>query len=407
MDHTHANDTRRFSTLLLLLAATLMLSACSASAFALRSEERIPGLAERKAAGKATPSQFIVTNVVRAGIAAEGYDAPVRMMVERKGALRAERGIVMLHGLFGTRGAWRFCTGELAQGAACYVVDLPGCGDSSKPDPDAIGEAFYSAESLAGCLGATLETILARPDAPKRLTLVGWSFGGMVTLRLLGHPRLRERYATALDRVDRAVLASPADVAVHKKDPTWEEVATLTGAYVALGDSLGLVERMVAQEMYEGALNPELRPSEMVDEGVAVLTDEGSRRALQAMVKQAVPWRPCGRPDWTRIAATEEYYANVDIPCLLVWGRSDETLPVAIGYKLLHQLPQATLRVVPNCTHMIPYDAPGRFAALVTDFNASTEAEVAGPQVAEIGTAEPRFEPGATAKSGTVVAARP
>jgi pimeloyl-ACP methyl ester carboxylesterase len=407
MTTTQTENARRLHSLILLLVATLLLSACSSSAFALRSEDRIPGLAERKAAGLATPSQFIAVNVADAGIAADGYDAPVRMMVERKGALRAERGIVLLHGLFGTRGTWRFCTGELAQGAACYVVDMPGCGDSGKPDPDAIGEAFYSAESLAGCLGATLDAILARPDAPKRLTLVGWSFGGMVTLRLLGHPRLRARYASALDRVDRAVLVAPADVAVHKQDPEWQEIATLTGAYVALGQALGMLEPTVKQGLYESAIDPTSRPAEMVDEGIAVLTNEGSRRALQAMVKQAVPWHANGRPDWERMAATEQYYANVDVPCLLIWGRCDETLPVAVGYKLLHQLPQATLRVVPRCTHMVPYEAPGRFAALVTAFNGSATAEVAGPVVAELPATEPRLEAAVTERAGTVVAARP
>jgi pimeloyl-ACP methyl ester carboxylesterase len=168
-----------------------------------------------------------------------------------------------------------------------------------------------------------------------------------------------------------------------------------------------MLETMVKQEMYEGALDPTKRPVEMVEEGIAVLTDEGSRRALQAMVKQAVPWRACGRPDWEKIAVTESYYANVDIPCLLVWGRCDETLPVSVGYKLLHQLPQATLRVVPNCTHMVPYDAPGRCAAMVTEFTATAEAGIAGALVAEAPAAEPKLAATASAQTGTVVAARP
>ena len=48
----------------------------------------------------------------------------------------------------------------------------------------------------------------------------------------------------------------------------------------------------------------------------------------------------------------------MDVPCLILWGRRDETLPVAMGYKLMRQLPNARLEIVQRAKHSAMQEHP-------------------------------------------------
>ncbi len=61
-------------------------------------------------------------------------------------------------------------------------------------------------------------------------------------------------------------------------------------------------------------------------------------------------------------------YAAVGVPCLLVCGARDETLPVAMGFKLLRLLPRAWLRVLPRSMHSLPVERPEECASLLRGF---------------------------------------
>ena len=98
-----------------------------------------------------------------------------------------------------------------------------------------------------------------------------------------------------------------------------------------------------------------------------MLTQRDTRLALQAVFTQTVPMRD-GRPDWPAIHSVVADYANVDVPCLIVWGARDETLPVAMGFKLAAQLPNAQLHVVPDCMHSVHLEDPVLCANLIRDF---------------------------------------
>ena len=64
------------------------------------------------------------------------------------------------------------------------------------------------------------------------------------------------------------------------------------------------------------------------------------------------------RPDWDRIEELVADYDNVRVPCLIVWGARDETLPASMGYKLQAQLPDAWLWVVGESKHWLPLERP-------------------------------------------------
>jgi hypothetical protein len=69
------------------------------------------------------------------------------------------------------------------------------------------------------------------------------------------------------------------------------------------------------------------------------------------MLREAIAFdRKTGKPNFSEMTAQEKWYANVGLPCEIIWGKCDQTVPVYVGYMLEHQLPNARLSVIPNCT---------------------------------------------------------
>ncbi len=368
---------------------TALAAGCSSAAWALPSEREIPELAARLSV--ALPSE------TPAGAAPE---AAPEVAIEERGSGHAGRTIVMVHGVLSDRRVWRFVAGDLSRENDLVLVDLPGCGESAKPSPAEVGEGFYSPATLAATALAVLEERFEARGFPARVTLMGHSLGGMVVLRMLSDPALRARHARLLSRVDGAVLLAPADVAVEKKYPVFEQVAKLTDVEAEIGEATGILAREVLKATFEGATDPSKMPREEAERLARILGDSATRHAAQAMLRRAVPFRENEHPDWDAIAMVEAQYRNVSVPCLLVWGRRDETLPVSMGWKLAGQLPRATLRVIPSATHALAVEHPALVAELTRRFVAdgatgwAPAAEVAEctPAVAAtgalIGTAE-------------------
>lgn len=101
--------------------------------------------------------------------------------------------LLLIHGLAGNAGFWRYNIPELARHYRVIAVDLPGYGRSQKSADYAYDMVFYAEvlNRLIGELGV------------RQVTPVGHSMGGQIAMTLaLRHP----------DRVSRLVLASPAGV---------------------------------------------------------------------------------------------------------------------------------------------------------------------------------------------------
>jgi pimeloyl-ACP methyl ester carboxylesterase len=53
---------------------------------------------------------------------------------------------------------------------------------------------------------------------------------------------------------------------------------------------------------------------------------------------------------------------------LLVWGAEDEWIPLSVGYRYRHNLPNANLVIVEHCGHTPQEELPGVTANLILDF---------------------------------------
>jgi pimeloyl-ACP methyl ester carboxylesterase len=328
--------------------------------------EDVDDLWQLSRAAAALPS---VTGFVKVG---ETDGRPIRLYFRQTRAKESRGTTILLHGLLSDSRAWNFVLGDLGQDHDVLLVDLMGCGKSEKPDPDDIAEDGYSPTALA----RQVLKVLRERTEDRRLTVVGHSLGGMVILRMLGARELRREYHDVVSRVDRAVLVSTPSFAVERIHPTFERIERLSSIAVAVADALQVLEEMVARSVYYGAGDPSRMPREEADRAEEALRRRATRRAAQAMIRQAVPFTTQRRPDWDKIDRLVADYENVDVPCLILWGARDETFSVAVGHMLRDQLPQAELRVLPRRMHQLPSEAPRACASCIRRFTATTTVHV-------------------------------
>lgn len=343
------------------MAAALLIGGCASHSLHWRSEremQQTSALLEAAAAGESRLHRIDVRSV---------RGRSVQVAIEEIGCDGDQDVIVLIHGVLSDRGAWRYLRGELADHGCLWLVDLLGCGESSLPDPDDDPE-LYSLDAHAHDVWTALREMSARRQPAPRITLVGHSLGTGVVLRMLGDAELREEFAATRSLVQGAVLFAPLDVAMHQVDPKFERIVNVTKVEVLIGDVTGILDLQIEQITRDGWVESDRVPREEADRLIAILTDPPRLDAAKATLRRAIPFRSDRRPAWERIEAMVRDYPNVDVPCLLVSGARDETLPTSMAYKLQAQLPDARLVVVERAMHSIPLEHPRLAADLVASF---------------------------------------
>ncbi len=348
----------------------------------LRSEDEIADLAalRRAAARRQVTTSRRPTRI--------GQGIEVRVALHETGEPSAGRTVVLIHGALSDHESWRFVSGALGADHGLILVDLPGCGESDRPEPEALGSDGYGPDALAARVCQALDRQLAGRRPRPRITLVGHSLGGTVAIRMMASPDVRSRYDRLLRRVDRLVLFAPVDVELCNPHPMLKRLPEVTAAQIRIADLSGHLTKRVYQTTANSFDDPTRALLEEADKRLAMLRQPDTRRAAQAMFSQMVAMRS-DRPDWPAIERLVADYANVDVPCLIVWGARDETLPVAMGYKLAAQLPRADLHVIGHAMHSLPLEHPGLCADLIRNFTATGSHEVTKSLSHEVGAPAP------------------
>ena len=217
--------------------------------------------------------------------------------------------LVLIHGLESRGEDWAGLIPSLAaHGYHVYVPDLLGYGRSSKPDI-----AFSIAEqerAVSGLLDAV---------GVRRADLGGWSMGGWVALKL------------AMDepaRVNRVVVYDSAGIYF---------TPTFTADDFGPADPAGV-----------------MRLSEKLSPHPVALPDFVARGAV----------RKLRRDHWVVVRSLSSMEAGQDLldfklaairqPVLIVWGRQDRLIPLAVGERLHGGIAGSNLLVVDGCGHLAP-----------------------------------------------------
>lgn len=248
--------------------------------------------------------------------------------------------LMLVHGLGGTIENWRGLAPALARRHRVLVPDLPGHGRSDPlpetPDLDALAEAMlalvaHEEAAPAAWIGHSLGGLVAlrsavqRPDAVRGLVLAAAAGPSSTS-------RSAEAALTLLALVKPGKLIAPFR---H----SWSR--SRAGRRAAFG-WWGVAD--------PGAMEPELAEAFLVGPAHHRNTAQAGRALLASDP----------RADLDRVAC----------PTLLLWGASDNWVPLADGMEYARRL-RAPLRAIAGCGHLLIGERPDACLAAIDEFLAS------------------------------------
>jgi pimeloyl-ACP methyl ester carboxylesterase len=253
--------------------------------------------------------------------------------------VRAGRGpsVVLLHGFASSIVTWRDTLPALARRRHVVAVDLPSFGGSD------IRLDLSPSDYPRLVLG-----LMDRVGIP-RATLVGNSMGGGTAIVLAArHP----------ERVERLVLIDSVGFKHDKGRPFVFRVTAWKPATRIL-EALPIRRAMVAAGLRQSFHDDRLVTDERIDEYVAPLLRKGAVAAAQGVLASG------------EVLSIPERAAEVRVPTLVIWGREDALLPVALADSFVNAIPGARKVVIEGCGHLPQEERPAELAALLEEFLSS------------------------------------
>ena len=242
--------------------------------------------------------------------------------------------VLMLHGsgpgVSGTAN-WQRNIGPLSQKFHVLAPDIVGFGATARPE-----DVVYSLRTWTDHVWAFLDA-----KGINRTAIVGNSLGGRIALQMAtDHP----------DRISRMVLMGSPGVGMT---PT-EGLAALR-AYEPSHEAM----RQLLKNFF--AVNPDLITEELVKIRYEASVADGAYEAYRAMFFDP-------KHKGSELAITAEEVRTIATPTLLIHGREDKVVPLAVSITMLDLLPNADLHVFSRCGHWTQIERADEFSALVSDY---------------------------------------
>jgi pimeloyl-ACP methyl ester carboxylesterase len=275
----------------------------------------------------------------------------VRVFVHRSGtASTGAPPVVLVHGWMLSHYGWRKVIPRLAAaGLDVIAPDLPGFGESDRPDTSA-----YRYDAIGYC-----DTLLALLDALElpRVQLVGASLGGAVSLVTAArHP----------DRVERLALVDPLVYRTTLPPEARLMHLPFAGRFLfRTAMSRTTIAYLMRREIYN---DPAVVTPEWVDYVWERVQRPGGVEAAHACLTFAHD------PD----QVTRSTRA-VRAPTMIVWGEDDRLFPSAFARRLQEEITGSAVRIIPGCGHAPAEERPADLAGILAPFLA---ARVAAHRVA-------------------------
>ena len=340
-----------------MLIVILALSGCHSTS-ALPTEDRVADFAAIKS--KAANVQLTVNRIPIDATRGK----PLELAVHENANTKHDRLFVFVHGVFSDSRMWRYLCWDLGNDYDVMAIDLLGCGASDRPDPSDVAPDGYGPDALGKDVLLAVRTRLAAPDAHPglRVTLVGHSLGAMTILNMWAERSIHDQFTDVLDRVDSIVLLSPPDIAANCRRPIFQEIDGMTDWRMTMADVFGVLTKRCIEATKTGVTDPSLATKEEADRLIEIFRRSSTRHAGQAMLRQAIP------KSKERIQQIVAGYANVRIPCLIIYGAQDDVFPTSMAYNLTDRLPNARLRIVDPAMHGLATERPHICCELLREF---------------------------------------
>ncbi|MGM0575986.1 MAG: alpha/beta fold hydrolase [Myxococcota bacterium] len=241
--------------------------------------------------------------------------------------------LVLLHGILDTHRTWRRVAPHLARRFRVLMPDLPGHGQSGRPD------APYTLAWYAQMVAGWMEAVGA-----DRAFVCGHSFGGGVAQwMLLEHGR----------RIDRLALVAPGGLGREIGLPLRLAALPVLGKActpLVLRFVLPVVLPLVAPQL--GRMEPEER-ARLVRSIRVSETARAFHRSVTGVINVL------GQHQQTLPRARELTYTP---PIALFWGRHDPIIPMRHGRDTVACSAGVSLTSYEGCGHWPHLDVPDRFA---------------------------------------------
>ena len=243
--------------------------------------------------------------------------------------------VVLLHGFASSIVTWRETIPALARTHDVVAVDLPNFGGSD------IRLEITPSDYPRLVLG--LMDRLAIP----RASLVGNSMGGGTAIALA---------ARNPERVDRLVLIDSVGFKQDKGRRPFVFRVTAWKPATRILEALPIRRAMVTAGLRQSFHDDRLVTEERIDEYVAPLLRPGAVAAAQVVLASG------------EVLTIPERAAEVRAPTLVIWGREDALLPVALADSFVNAIPGARKAVIDACGHLPQEERPAELAALLEEF---------------------------------------
>ncbi|HEX3596396.1 MAG TPA: alpha/beta fold hydrolase [Polyangiaceae bacterium] len=251
--------------------------------------------------------------------------------------------VIVLHGLAMTNASMISTVAALAKDHRVIAPDLPGFGDSAKPDGD------YDPAFFARWLIAFMDAM-----GVERAFLVGNSMGGRIAL---------ETALVAPHRVEKLALFA-ASLAFRKNRQAVPLVRiSIPEAAVVPLPLLGLHVRQALKLLFA-------KPARLhagwydaaVDEFLRIFKERRARVAFFKAARQIYLERPFGPQGfWQRLT-------TLSVPALFIWGERDRLVPPSFARHVEQAVPHAHSVLIEDCGHFPQIEHAELANRLVYDF---------------------------------------
>lgn len=231
---------------------------------------------------------------------------------------------------------WRPVMGALATARRVIAPDMVGFGFTERPE-----SAQYTLDGWIAHAVGVLDAL-----GVEQTDLVGNSFGGALALALaIRHPQ-RVRRLVLMGSVGMPFPLTPGLNAVWGYTPSFANMRRLMDLFVY---DRALVSDELAELRYRASIRPGFQ------EAFSAMFPAPRQRGVDAL---------CSAQDDIRALPHET---------LVIHGRDDQVIPMAVSLQLATLIPNAQLHVFGKCGHWTQIEHAARFARLVGDFLAEAD----------------------------------
>jgi pimeloyl-ACP methyl ester carboxylesterase len=246
--------------------------------------------------------------------------------------------VILIHGFGGSIGHWRQNISTLAEHYNVYAIDLLGFGASDKPD------ALYSIDLWVEQTYDFWKEFIGSP-----VILVGNSIGSVVCLSVAAqHPEM----------VRGVAMISLPDLSQDEASvPLWARplLSQLKAAIVSpwvLTPLFYFLRQHWVVRYWAGMAYActEAITDELLEILVRPALEQDSVKAFCSILKAMI------RPEFS--PNVKQILNHVQAPLLLLWGKEDRMIPIALGWQLLSHSPKLELIELDDAGHCAHDDRP-------------------------------------------------